>query len=347
MNEIKVYGVLLVLMLGAAYASHSRGDGADTPASDKVAIVDAQKEAVKSITLFAKTQTVSVGLKKDDKGEDYFWFTVEQNKRTRSFVGNDKAPKMLETFAPFMALRSLGKLTGKELEETKLDKPERRLVLSLKGGDREIELGGRTSGARDHYVRVKGGAEVYLVASAVLGDLEFPEGRFMQRKLREAPLKEVSKLVLSTEKKSGAPVSCAADDACGAGEACVGGACRPSRTFLHNNRLSPADAFWSVASKPEEKSETAGNYVDKLDKLTAVEYPSDADKPSGDRVHVLTATWYGEDDAKPLGSTELWRYGEDKKAEYFGISTTTRLLVKVSKLSAEQLERDLPTVLGD
>lgn len=321
MNEVKFYGALLVVLLGAAYWSYNREEAPASAASEKVTILDVPKETVKSVTLFTKTQTVAMGMKTDEKGKEYPWFTVEQNKKTRGFVGNEKTSQMIESFAPFKALRSLGKLAGKELEETKLDKPERKLLLGLKSGDKEFDVGGRTTGARDHYVRARGGSEVFLVGSSILGDLEFPEGRFMQRKLREEALKDVGKVMIASNGKT--------------------------KNIFHKNRLSPTDSFWSSEAKPEEKSETLGNYIDKLDKLSATEYSTDDNKFPREGTPVLIATWYGEDEAKELGSTEIWKAGEDKKTEYYAISNTTRVPVKLSKFSAEQLERDLATVMAE
>ena len=132
---------------------------------------------------------------RDADAQKYGWFEVEVRKRKRAFAGNEETDKLIEGFAPFKALRSLGKdLAGKEFEETKLQKPERRLVLNYGGSPKEFEIGGRTSGARDHYLKAKGGNEIYLVASKILGDLEYPEGKYMQRKLRTAKLDQVEKV---------------------------------------------------------------------------------------------------------------------------------------------------------
>jgi hypothetical protein len=324
MKEVKIYGSILVLLLAGAYWSYSKGDVSSTTAaaSDKVDVVDVPKDGLKALVFYAKTSTVEVSSRKDDKGGEYSWFVVEQGKRKRSFVGNDKVKAMLEGFAPFKALRSLGRLTDEELKETKLDKPEKKLVLKLRDGERTIDVGGRTSGARDHYVRPAGSKEVFLVGSAVLGDLEFPEGRFMQRKLREEALKDVSKVELKANGKT--------------------------KAAFHKNRLAPHDAFWALETAPEEKSETAGNYIDKLDKLSAVEYPNDDEKYPREGVPILEVVWFGEDESKAINTTEIWKVEDkDKKVEYYAISENTKVPVKLSKHAAEQVERDLGTVMAD
>lgn len=322
MNELKIYGALLVALLGGAYWSWTREDPAATT-SDKVTIVEGLPGQLKAVTFFAKTATITVTKKREDKGGDYHWFVVEQHGKKKSFLGNDKVEKMLEGFAPLKGLRSLGKLEGAELAETKLDKPERRLVLSFESGDRELEVGGRTSGARDHYVRIKGQTQVFLVGSAVLGDLELPEGRFMQRKLRNEPLNEVGKLMVAANGKT--------------------------KVLLHQNRLSPNESYWAAETKPDEKNETLGNWVDKLDKLTAVDYGTEEAKLplEAEGTPILEATWYGDDGEKTLSTISLWKVGDDKKTDYYARATATRRPVKLSRLAAEQLEKDLESVLAE
>ena len=109
------------------------------------------------------------------------------------------------------------------------------------------------------------------------------------------------------------------------------------------------DQFWASEASPDEKSETLGNYVDKLDKLTVVEYsPEDAPFPKADQgTPVLIATWYGDDDKTVTATVEIYKKGEGKELEYYATSPTTHVPVKVAKASAEQLERDLSTIMAD
>ncbi len=315
MNEIKVYGALLAALLVGAYLSWTKDD---TPTKEiAVTIFDVKKEAVEGLTLYAKTQTVAVSFK-DDAGAHYPWFEIESKGKKRGFAGNEIFTEHLAKLAPFQAQRSLGKnLTADELKQTALEKPERRLEIRYSGKKKVFDIGGRTSGSRDFYVRPQGDPEVFLVESRSISDLEFPEGRFMQRKLRTEKMEEIEKVVISSS----------------AG----------TKTGLHKNRLSAKDAFWSDASAPDTKMETLENYLDKLDKLVVVEYLAD-DGALEDAVPILEVTWYGENE-KSFGTTKLVRKGEDKKAEYYATSPATHVPVKVSKFTAEQLERDLKTLM--
>ncbi len=315
MSEVKVYAVLLVGLMIGAYLTWT--DEEDKATTDNVTIVDAKVEQLERIQYFTKTQTIAIGFK-DLGGERTPWFEMDSRSKPRAFVGNEKTKDLLEPFAPFEALRTLGKqLSEEELKTTELNGTKKKLILTIGGKDRTFEVGGRTSGARDHYVRAAGGDEVYLVGSKVLGDLEYPEGKFMQRKLRVADKKEVDKVVIAANGKTA--------------------------TAFQKNKLSPRDAFWAREGS-EDKDETLGNFLDKLDKLSAIEYPPDADKKFEAAEAVLEASWYGED-GKELGRVKIARDGEGKKADFYALSTATKKPVKVSRFTAEQLETSLAAVL--
>lgn len=319
MNEVKVYGALLAVLMVGSYVSWTRDD---TPrATEGVAIADHAKDAVSTLTFVSRTATVSLSFKKDEKGTSYPWFEVEQGNKKRGFTGGERTDKLVESFAPFKGLRSLGKLTGAELGETKLERPEGKLVIGLRNGSMTYDLGGRTSGARDWYVRERGGAEVYLVGSSVIGDLEGAEQRFMERRIHPGALKDVSKVVLTAGGKT--------------------------RTVLHKNRLAGAEAFWASDAKPDEKSETLANFIDKLDKLSVAEYPPDGEPFPRQGTPVLNVTWYGDDDKTVTANVEVWRVGEGKDANYYGLSELTHVPTRLQKYSAEQIERDLASVLSN
>lgn len=315
MNEVKIYGALLVALLVGAYLSWTKED---TPVEQKnVVILDVEPEQVEGITLYTKTQTIAVSFE-EAAGGRYAWFGVEKRGKKRGFAASDRFDDHLKKLAPFEAERSLGRnLSSDELEQTKLGDSSKKLAIRYAGKEKVFDVGGRTSGSRDYYVRAKGGDEVFLVASKTLSDLEFPEGRFMQRKLRTENMDKVEKVIISSS---------------------LG-----TKTAVHKNRLSRKDSFWADESAPDTNSETLGNYVDKLDKLVVTEYLTD-EAEMKDAEPVMEVTWYGEND-ESLGTTKIFRKGEDKKAVYFATSPATHRPVKVSRFTADQLERDLKTLI--
>lgn len=314
-KEVRVlFGVVFVLLIGA-YLSWTKKEQKAT--AEKVVMADIKADDLTGLGLMTKTQTVSVE-KKTAERRDYWWFSIETGTRKRGFVGGEASKELLESFGPLMAQRKLGSsFTPEQLEEMKLaGRGEGKLILKLRNGERSYDLGGRTFGARDWYVRPTGGKDVYLVPSKTIADLEFPEGRFMQRQLRKLALKDVSAVTIK-----------------------AGG---QEKRLLHQNRLSEKDAFWADADAADAPNETFGNYVDKLNALAAIAYvEQDALK---DATPVLQVTWFEDD--KPKESTQLFRVADGDKTKYLAVSDATLLPVEVTRSTAEQLEQDLAVVLA-
>jgi hypothetical protein len=314
-GEVRVLGGLLAVLLVGAYLSWTKKE--ETVSSEKVTVLEAKPDDIQGLRLYTKTQTVSVE-RRTTEGEPYVWFEIETGTKKRSFVGNKTTSSLFESFGPFVALRSLGSsLTKEQLDQAKLEKPESKLVLRLRDSDRTYEVGGRTYGARDWYVRATGQKEVYLVASRVLSDIEFPEGRFMQRKLRNLEDKDVTAAVLKAGPRE--------------------------KRMLHQNRLSDKDAYWADAAQPDAKNETIENWLDKLTNLNASTYLEES--ALKDATPVFEVAWFEEDEAKER--VTLYRVPDGDKQKYLARSTATRLPVEVPRSTAEQLEQDLAVVLAD
>lgn len=318
MRENQLLLGVLVVLCGTAYWTWTKEEKKVT--TEKVAMVSAQPADIKLIRFVTKTQTVSVS-RRDLKGEEYTWFEIATKYRTRGFVGNDKVSELFASFAPFNALRSLGPVAKDKLENIKLDKPQKKLTLELQSGSKVFEVGDRTYGSRDHYVKPSAGKEVYLVESKVLGDLEYPESRFMQRNLRKAPMEEVNAL-----------------------EVTAGG---KTRRFLHQNRLAKNEAYWATDTAADQQNETVGNWVSKLDTLSVRTYSEDP-KVLTDATLVLELAWIDPDDKKSE-TLSLYRKKAEKgdAQDYFAVGSATKLPVEVTRSVAEQLERDLAVLFSE
>jgi hypothetical protein len=313
-GEVKLLSVLVAGLLVAGYASWTKKD--TVVSAEKVTLSDVKGEALSGVVLVTRTQTVSIARRAVD-GREVSFFEIDQAGRKRGFKANKQVSALLDGFGPFEAVRSLGALEAKQLDEVKLTSPQAKLILRVGGKDKVFELGTRTFGTRDWYVRAAGGREVYVVASKVIGDFEYPEGRFMQRQLRDLAEKDVSKVVLK-----------------------AGGR---ERTFVHQNRLSEKDAFWAKADAPDQRDETIDNYLHKLDGLTATQYVEPA--VVAQATPVLSVSWFEDD--KPKESLDLVRAGGPGVEKYYVTSTATALPVEVPSSSASQLEQDLATILAD
>lgn len=313
-REVRVLGVIVIALLIGAYLSWTKK--AEKATTEKVTLVDLKPDDLAGMEMHTKTQTVSVSQREEGKTK-YYWFSLESGSRKRGFVGGKAVKDLIESFAPLKAIRSLGSdFTPAQLDEMKFTKVEGKLILHMRGGDRVLDLGGRSYGARDWYVRPAGGKEIYLVSSRVLADLEFPEGRFMQRQLKTLEPKEIAAVTI----KAGDQV----------------------KKAIHGNMLSEKDAFWADEATPSEANETLGNYLDKLNSLTAVSYLEES--VLADATPVLEVAWYKDDE--PKENMKLLRIADGDKHKYVAVSTATILPVEVTRSTAEQLEQDLAVVLA-
>lgn len=312
-GEVRLLAGLVVLLLVGAYLSWTRKD--DTLTAEKVNINTLAAERVTELVWSTRTQTVAVSRKKSGDAE-YVWFDVKSGKTTKGWKGNKGAAALFEQFAPFVALRSLGTvLDSAQLTETKLERPDSKLIVRTSGEDKVYEVGGRTFGSRDWYLRAVGGKEVFVVASKVLQDLDFAESKYMQRDLSTLDKKDVSAVVIKAGPKE--------------------------QKFLQQNKLSPTDAFWTRASAPDTKDESVANYLRKVEGLKALSYAEPSVVEGATRVLDLTSF----EDETPKETLTLYRGGEPGKERYYVVAPVTVVPVEVAKSVAEQLEQDLAGIL--
>lgn len=314
MTENRLYGALLLALLVAAYLSWHQDD--EAPADTAVALLNERPQDLQRIELRAKTATVVVTYREDEAGARYPWFEVERNGQTKAFVANEAFEKAEKTYAKFEALRSLGKLDGDTLKQTELQTPARTLTITTAKGSDTFEIGAQTPGARDYYVRQAGQAEVFLVKGNVVSDLEFPASRFTQFKLRNTGLDKVKHIRIR------------------AGDKVTEG--------IHQNPMSPSDAYWAFTEKPDKVAQTLGNYIAKVEQLSALEYVSDREQ-FDTAAPVFELIWTGEGGGE-VGKVDLRRRtvdGGTGKPEYLARSPVSRVPVKVLTSLGEQLEADL------
>jgi hypothetical protein len=317
MSEVKILLAALMGLLGAAWWSWTAEDAPKATAT--VVALEARPSEVQRVSFVTRTQTVAISFREAEGGR-YPWFEVWSKTSTRAFTGSEAVDELLDRLAPLKALRSLGRgLPPEVLTDAKLDHPQRRLEIGLTGGPKIFDVGGRTFGARDHYLRPRGGDEVFLVESKVLGDLEYPEGKYMQRKLRDLKLEDVDHVIVA-----------------------AGGR---SKKVLRKNRLSAKDAFWADEATPDARSETLENYLDKVEKLSVLRYGDTvAPLPAGDPV--VEVAWHDEG-GKVLERLTLSKGVDGEKTIWMARSGLSKVPGEVTRSTAEQLERDLGVVFGD
>ena len=314
MIENRAYGASALILMGAAYLSWNKTK--ETPSDSSVVLIDESPRSMKSIRFTSSTSTVVISFLEDKYGP-YTWFEFETRDITRSFVANESFDQTLESYTKFEALRSLGRLAGPTLNLTKLGTSQQKLEFKTRqGGYTRFDVGGRTSGARDVYVRKHNHDEVFLVRGELMNQLQNPIGRFMQRKVRNAPLREVESLTLK------------------AGSRQLEG--------LHKNRRSLREAYWVYSTSPDRPSKTLGNFVSKTEQLNVTEYLKD--QSIFDNSEPVMELRWRDRSGKTIDTLELKRSGTGTSAKYLVKSEATRFVAQTRRSLGEQLEADLDIV---
>ncbi|NVJ04292.1 hypothetical protein HUW63_03420 [Myxococcus sp. AM001] len=101
----------------------------------------------------------------------------------RELRANEVADKLFSRFAPMRAMRALGELDAKKLEEVGLATSPRKLTLTVGGKARVFALASPPGGWGTPYLRSEEDGRVYLLGPAMLPDLENASSRLVDRRL--------------------------------------------------------------------------------------------------------------------------------------------------------------------
>ncbi|NVJ01000.1 hypothetical protein HV824_23180 [Myxococcus sp. AM009] len=101
----------------------------------------------------------------------------------RELRANEVADKLFSRFAPMRAMRALGELDAKKLEEVGLATSTRKLTLTVGGKARVFALASPAGGWGTPYLRSEEDGRVYLLGPAMLPDLENASSRLVDRRL--------------------------------------------------------------------------------------------------------------------------------------------------------------------
>lgn len=306
---------LLALMVGAYMSWHHEPDAPD---DTTVRLLDLELDELDAVRLTGPTATVAVSFF-DHEGRRRAWLELERGPHERAFVGNPAFMKALEELAGLEALRSLGRLDADAVASAGLDAPKRRLELRARDTTHALELGGRTNGARDFYARRPGEAEVFLLRGRTITDLEAPEARYMQRRVRAARLRDVGGLNLTAGERS--------------------------REAIHKNRLSPGDAYWAWADAPDTVAEALGSWITKLERLSVQDFLTEPERFEA-ATPVLRVRWT-DPEGETLDTLELRELSVGERTEWLARSKALGRPARMPRGTAEQLARDLEVVLGD
>ncbi len=173
----------------------------------------------------------------------------EKIEESKSFRGNQTCDKILARFAPMRAIREFEQLTDEKLTEMELTEPSATLAVTTARGERTFEVGGRSYGTNDYYLRDQASGVVYLVESRLVADIKGGSTRLMERSLHAFKKEDVERAVVVVEGQQGA--------------------------FVQLNRDDSKTAVWAAADDTSRAHDGADAWLDKVLRLRALEYYTD------------------------------------------------------------------------
>jgi hypothetical protein len=241
-----------------------------------------------------------------------------------TFAANPSFDELVTWIAPLRGTRGLGKLDKSKLADFGFDKVGTFLRVECGGKKVALDIGGRTFGSGDRYVRNQQTGDVYLLDGRKVSDMQSAQFKFMQSELHEFTLEDVEEVTIKAAGKE--------------------------RRLLHRNRRDE-QATWVDASDPDRRNELYGNWFRRLVTLKARSYLGPKDEPGADlqipalgTAPVMTIAYKVE--GKPAAKLEVTRVDTKAGPMYYGRSEATHRWVALFESVAKQLEDDVALVVG-
>ncbi|MCP3098152.1 hypothetical protein LZ198_04580 [Myxococcus sp. K15C18031901] len=172
----------------------------------------------------------------------------------RELRANEVAEKLLPKFGPLRAMRALGVLDAKKLEEVGLASTPRKLTLTLAGKPEAFSLASTTGSWGTPYLRRESDGQVFLLGPALLPDLENANTRLVDRRLHVFDLGDFDSVVVSS-----------------AGV---------TRTFVATGK-APGPVALAPEEAPDKSDEFARNWHDRVWRLIPLDLLGRDELPAG------------------------------------------------------------------
>jgi hypothetical protein len=259
---------------------------------------------------------------------------------TREFPLGDDGDQFRKDVAGLRALRDLGVLNEEKKEEYGLNEGVDNITMFFKGGkQRTLIVGKRVFGGSDRYMIDPENGKGYVLSSEIMNKITGAEHSLGLKNLHGFKPEQLGLVTVETPGKERTLVKAETDD--------------PEKG---------KQTTWADKSDPTKPDLTLANFLDRVDKLKPSEYVTDEDATKLDKIATIQYRDYA---SKNLGYLELYRKEaaevddeEDgvtadpkrpkpaPQPEYFIKTARTRVLGKVSKLSAERVHQDLAEMFG-
>jgi hypothetical protein len=244
---------------------------------------------------------------------------VSDSSEPKRFISLTKGGELAESLATLKASRVLGKIAPERIPDFGFDKTDQgELKVVVAGKEHTLQLGEKTPGGSDRYVRNTSTGEAYVIPGSIANDLTAADNRLIERDFHSFGDEKIGKVVIKT--------------ATGTREVV---------------RHAVEKDFWARPESPDTKDETVSNWMTKVDRLRVTTYVETLDPAPKPEDQVVTVEYFN-DKGRKLGFLELVRRpakDAKEKPEYVAKSERTRWHATVLRSTAEQIEQDLGSVV--
>jgi hypothetical protein len=245
---------------------------------------------------------------------------------TEEFVAGDGVDKLFEFFAPFEALRSLGKISADRLAEFGLKDGTGHFSLQSKESDKKFDfaVGGKSYGSRNVFIMNTATSEVFLAKQDPFDQLRNANSRLYERKIINVAPEEIeAATVIALDK---------------------------TKSLNHTKRGEDGQLLWGDDGADGKTKASYKNWMEKFEKLRVMSYATKEQTAALQQVQPLLEVQY-QSRGKKLDAVTVKKLSEktpDKGEEVSSYWVRSEFLsswVKVNQSRLDSVEKDLPSIM--
>lgn len=242
-----------------------------------------------------------------------------------TFLASAKFTDFVKGLAPLRAMRGLGEIPKDKFAQFGFDKVGTYFRMQCGGHKVALDVGGKTFGASDSYVRDPKTKQSYLFPGQTFNDLQSAQFKFMQSDLSTVAPADADEAVIKAKDRE--------------------------RKLLHRNRAIKEEAVWVDSAAPDKRNELFGTWFQRLDRLKVKSFLDDGKQPGSDLQIEASApkpvmSIEYKVDGKPKDSLELVRVDTKQGNFYYARSSATHRWVTLYDSAAKQVDDDVALVVG-
>jgi hypothetical protein len=326
----RMYGILLVMLLGAAWVQWTAEAPVDL--EGKVVVLQGEADAITEVRWISEDNEATVRRQSDAHG-NYYWVDYTRWKETKlpsarsaedtgeaeaeiervatrsAFKGSEKAKALMDSLSPLAARRRLTISDDGKLEQLGLLTPGSRIEIDRAGSTEVLEIGAESYGTRDYYVRHVGTDQFYLFERDLIQPLKYARTRLPDRRLSGLEPADLRSATLTV-----------GEDA---------------QTWTQVHGEDQRKAHWVHPDSPDTVAEQATTWLDKFLKLKGTKF-ADPDQPPADLQERFVVALSTERERTTVTVSQVGSEGD-----WYAVSEHTRGLIKLVRSGATGLADDV------